>query len=48
MADLKLGTEEAATQIVGRDRYIELLSVLSEYRKQYGEIRYRDPESTTQ
>jgi adenylosuccinate lyase len=29
MADLKLGTEEAATQIVGRDRYIELLSVLS-------------------
>lgn len=28
MADLKLGTEEAATQIVGRDRYIELLSVL--------------------
>jgi len=29
MRDLKLGTEEAATQIVGRDRYIELLSVLS-------------------
>lgn len=29
MQDLKLGTEEAATQIVGRDRYIELLSVLS-------------------
>jgi len=29
MADLKLGTEEAATQIIGRDRYIELLSVLS-------------------
>ncbi len=29
MADLKLGTEEAATQIVGRDRYIELLSVLA-------------------
>jgi adenylosuccinate lyase len=29
MKDLKLGTEEAATQIVGRDRYIELLSVLS-------------------
>lgn len=28
MADLKLGTEEAATQIVGRDRYIELLSIL--------------------
>ncbi len=28
MADLKLGTEEASTQIVGRDRYIELLSVL--------------------
>jgi adenylosuccinate lyase len=29
MADLMLGTEEAATQIVGRDRYIELLSVLA-------------------
>ena len=29
MADLKLETEEAATQIVGRDRYIELLSVLA-------------------
>jgi len=29
MADLKLGIEEAATQIVGRDRYIELLSVLA-------------------
>jgi adenylosuccinate lyase len=29
MADLKLGAEEASTQIVGRDRYIELLSVLS-------------------
>ncbi|MBE3121799.1 MAG: adenylosuccinate lyase [Thermoplasmata archaeon] len=29
MADLKLGTEEASTQIVGRDRYIELLSVLA-------------------
>ncbi len=29
MVDLKLGTEEAATQIVGRDRYIELLSVLA-------------------
>lgn len=29
MADLKLGTEEAATQIVCRDRYIELLSVLA-------------------
>ena len=29
MADLKLGTEEAATQIIGRDRYIELLSVLA-------------------
>jgi adenylosuccinate lyase len=29
MADLKLGTEDAATQIVGRDRYIELLSVLA-------------------
>jgi adenylosuccinate lyase len=29
MTDLKLGTEEAATQIVGRDRYIELLSVLA-------------------
>lgn len=29
MQDLRLGTEEAATQIVGRDRYIELLSVLS-------------------
>ena len=28
MIDLKIGTEEAATQIVGRDRYIELLSVL--------------------
>ena len=29
MTDLKLGTEEATTQIVGRDRYIELLSVLA-------------------
>jgi len=29
MADLKLGTEEASTQIVGRDRHIELLSVLA-------------------
>ncbi len=29
MNDLKLGTEEAATQIVGRDRYIELVSVLA-------------------
>jgi len=29
MAALKLGIEEAATQIVGRDRYIELLSVLA-------------------
>jgi adenylosuccinate lyase len=29
MTDLKLGTEEAATQIVCRDRYIELLSVLA-------------------
>jgi adenylosuccinate lyase len=29
MAGLKLGTEEASTQIVGRDRYIELLSVLA-------------------
>jgi adenylosuccinate lyase len=29
MADLKLGIEDAATQIVGRDRYIELLSVLA-------------------
>jgi adenylosuccinate lyase len=29
MVDLKLGTEMAATQIVGRDRYIELLSVLA-------------------
>ena len=29
MADLKLGIEEAATQIIGRDRYIELLSVLA-------------------
>jgi len=28
MTDLRLGVEEAATQIVGRDRYIELLSVL--------------------
>jgi len=28
MADLKLGIEDAATQIVGRDRYIELVSVL--------------------
>ncbi len=28
MTDLKLGVEEAATQIVGRDRYIELMSVL--------------------
>jgi adenylosuccinate lyase len=29
MVDLKLGTEMAATQIVARDRYIELLSVLA-------------------
>jgi adenylosuccinate lyase len=29
MTDLKLGVEEAATQIVGRDRYIELLSLLA-------------------
>lgn len=29
MKDLKLGIEEGATQIVGRDRYIELLSTLS-------------------
>ncbi len=29
MVDLKLGIEEAATQIIGRDRYIELLSVLA-------------------
>ncbi|UCD13970.1 MAG: adenylosuccinate lyase [Thermoplasmatales archaeon] len=29
MQDLKLGIEEGATQIVGRDRYIELLSILS-------------------
>ncbi|MFW6121171.1 MAG: adenylosuccinate lyase [Petrotogales bacterium] len=29
MQDLKLGIEEGATQIVGRDRYIELLSTLS-------------------
>ena len=29
MQDLKLGVEEASTQIVGRDRYIELLSVLA-------------------
>ena len=29
MKDLKLGVEEGATQIVGRDRYIELLSNLS-------------------
>jgi len=29
MADLKLGIDDASTQIVGRDRYIELLSVLS-------------------
>ncbi len=29
MRDLKLGIEEGATQIVGRDRYIELLSTLS-------------------
>ncbi|MFH1100468.1 MAG: adenylosuccinate lyase [Methanobacteriota archaeon] len=29
MQDLKIGVEEAATQIVGRDRYIELLSVLA-------------------
>ena len=28
MADLKLGIEEGATQIVGRDRYIELLSTI--------------------
>jgi adenylosuccinate lyase len=29
MADLKLGIDDASTQIVGRDRYIELMSVLS-------------------
>lgn len=29
MQDLKLGIEDGATQIVGRDRYIELLSTLS-------------------
>ncbi|MEM0466222.1 MAG: adenylosuccinate lyase [Candidatus Thermoplasmatota archaeon] len=29
MKDLRLGIEEAATQIVGRDRYIELISVLA-------------------
>jgi len=29
MADLKLGIEDGATQIVGRDRYIELISTLS-------------------
>lgn len=29
MVDLKLGVEDAATQIIGRDRYIELLSVLA-------------------
>ncbi len=29
MKDLRLGIEEGATQIVGRDRYIELLSVLA-------------------
>ena len=29
MKDLKLGTEDGATQIVGRDRYIEMLSMLS-------------------
>jgi len=29
MKDLKLGVEDGATQIVGRDRYIELLSTLS-------------------
>ena len=29
MKDLKLGIEDGATQIVGRDRYIELLSTLS-------------------
>jgi adenylosuccinate lyase len=29
MIDLKLGREEASTQIIGRDRYIELLSVLA-------------------
>jgi adenylosuccinate lyase len=29
MQDLKLGVEEGATQIVGRDRYIELMSLLS-------------------
>jgi len=29
MQDLKLGIEEGATQIVGRDRYIELLSTLA-------------------
>ena len=29
MKDLRLGVEEGATQIVGRDRYIELLAVLT-------------------
>jgi adenylosuccinate lyase len=29
MQDLKLGIEEGATQIVGRDRYVELVSLLS-------------------
>ena len=29
MKDLKLGIEDGATQIVGRDRYVELLSTLS-------------------
>jgi len=29
MRELKLGVEEASTQIVGRDRYIELVTVLS-------------------
>ena len=29
MRDLKLGVEDASTQIVGRDRYVELISVLS-------------------
>ena len=29
MKDLRLGVEEGATQIVGRDRYIELVSMLS-------------------
>ena len=29
MRDLRLGVEEGATQIVGRDRYIELISILA-------------------